>query len=566
VVAAAGLLLGWQRDLTASARQGSPDDESEVGIPIEDAVVRKTCATCHTIDQKGQISRLSFQRKTPEGWERTVRRMAALNGMQTDPTTARYVVKYLSNHLGLAPDEARPAAFEVERRQTDYKYAANGDAESVCTKCHSMGRVISQRRTKNEWHLLVALHRGLYPQVDFQVFRRSGAAGDASGERPADTRQPVQKAIDHLVTAFPLRTAAWTAWSATMRPPQIVGSWAIRGSEPGKGPFFGRAEIRASKEGASDEYITELSYTFAKSGDRVTRSGQVVVYAGYQWRGRSTSNKPGEPALREVMWVDREWRTISGRWFSGGYDELGLDVELQKIGRETTVLGADVAALHAGATEQPVKVYGVNLPAPLALFEIDFGPGITVTRVDASSPESATIRVNVAPTAAVGARDVVVARTPLSAAVTVYDRIHRIAVTPRAAMARVGGIVFPKMVAQFEARAYHNGPDNRPETADDLDLGVVPAQWALEEYAVRYGDDDVRFVGSVDEATGRFTPNVDGPNAERRGNANNIGDVWVVARFSTAAAGADVTGAALTARAHLLVTVPLYMRWESASQ
>jgi quinohemoprotein amine dehydrogenase len=122
------------------------------------------------------------------------------------------------------------------------------------------------------------------------------------------------------------------------------------------------------------------------------------------------------------------------------------------------------------------------------------------------------------------------------------------------------------MVAQFEARAYHNGPDNRPETADDLDLGVVPAQWALEEYAVRYGDDDVRFVGSVDEATGRFTPNVDGPNAERRGNANNIGDVWVVARFSTAAAGADVTGAALTARAHLLVTVPLYMRWESASQ
>ena len=94
------------------------------------------------------MSRISFQRQTPEGWQSTVQRMAALNGLQIDAATAREVVKYLANNLGLAPEEAKPASWEVERRGIDYKYTANTDAEAVCIKCHSMGRVISQRRTQ----------------------------------------------------------------------------------------------------------------------------------------------------------------------------------------------------------------------------------------------------------------------------------------------------------------------------------------------------------------------------------------------------------------------------------
>ncbi len=45
---------------------------------------------------------------------------------------------------------------------------------------------------------------------------------------------------------------------------------------------------------------------------------------------------------------------------------------------------------------------------------------------------------------------------------------------------------------------------------------------------------------------------------ERSGNRNNIGDVWVIATY----AGDADEDAVLRARAHLLVTVPLYMRWE----
>ena len=123
-------------------------------------------------------------------------------------------------------------------------------------------------------------------------------------------------------------------------------------------------------------------------------------------------------------------------------------------------------------------------------------------------------------------------------------------------MARVGGVVFPRQLQQFDATGWHDGPDGKPGTGDDLPLGSVPVAWSLEEYSVTYDDDDLKYVGTIDQK-GLFTPAPDGPNPERSGQRNNVGDVWVVARYTPPGGGAAVTG-----RAHLLVTVPLYMRWE----
>ena len=83
----------------------------------------------------------------------------------------------------------------------------------------------------------------------------------------------------------------------------------------------------------------------------------------------------------------------------------------------------------------------------------------------------------------------------------------------------------------------------------------------MEEYTATYNDDDIKFVGTLNEGTGRFTPNIEGPNPQRSGQRNNVGDVWVVAKVL----GDGVSGKpapTLRARAHLLVTVPLYMRFE----
>lgn len=548
--------------LMAQAPQptAAPTAKPEEGIPITDATVLKACGTCHKPDDKGQMSRISFQRNTPEGWQLTVQRMASLNGLNIDPATARQVVKYLSNNLGLAPEEAKPSAWEVERRPIDFKYTASADAESTCIKCHSFGRVMSQRRTKTEWELLIAMHRGWYPLVDGQAFRRSGppppSAPSADG-RPADNRHPVEKALDHLIKTFPLKTPEWAAWSVNMRPARLDGTWALSGWEMGKGAIYGRVTITADPA-SPEEFTTSTTYRVARTGETITRSGRSIVYTGYQWRGRS-STAAADSAMREVMMVDRNWRSMEGRWFTGGYDEIGIDVKLERVAGETRALGTDRTALKQGAG-QSLRIYGINLGA-LQLRDIDLGPGITVTRIVESTPEMVTVAVDVAATAAPGSRDLFVAGASRQKALAVFDRIDGIKVKPDWAMARVGGDTFPKMLAQFEAWAYSNGADGKPDSPDDIDLGMVDAAWSLEEYAATYHDDDIKFVGTLNEATGRFTPAIDGPNPNRVGARNNIGDVWVVAKY-LGEASAGTPAPTHRARAHLLVTVPLYMRFD----
>src|SRR5262249_6625887 len=106
-----------------------------------------------------------------------------------------------------------------------------------------------------------------------------------------------------------------------------------------------------------------------------------------------------------------------------------------------------------------------------------------------------------------------------------------------------------------------NGPDGKPNTKDDVELGLLNPSWSIEEYTATYDDDDKDFVGTIDAATGLFTPNIDGPNPKRKNNANNYGDVCVVASYQGPGA-AGAAARALKARAHLLVTVPLYIKWD----
>ena len=538
------LMLAAVAPTTAFAQPAETDDDP--GIPIENAAVQQACSSCHAPDEAGRLSRISFRRTTPEGWQQTIRRMVTLNDAAIAPETAREVVRFLANRLGLAPDEARPAAYEVERRADDQPYD-DADIQQICTQCHSMGRVISQRRTKDEWSLLMAMHRGYYPFADFQAFRRSGP--------PRPEPQPVDQAIAHLSERFPLETPEWAAWSATMRPARVAGTWLLQGDAHGSGPVYGRVTITAVP-GSVDEFTTETSYVYARDGRRVSREGRAIIYTGFQWRGRSSEGQNDPEGLREVMFVERDWQTMNGRWFTGAYDEVGLDVTLERVAGAPAVSGVHPPALRMGST-QTLRIYGMNLAPQTPPDALDLGPGIEVLRIIDTQNDRMDIEVRVDGAAAVGARDLFLDQAALPGALTVYDTVHRVAVTPQAGMARVGGVQFPKQYQQFEARAFHDGPDGESDTDDDLDLGIVDVAWTLEEYAATFGDDDIRFVGAIDPQ-GRFTPAVDGPNVERSGNRNNIGDVWVIATY----AGDADDDAELRARAHLLVTVPLYMRWD----
>src|SRR5687768_9691437 len=250
-LAAAALLAA-----TSLGAQGGPSRDTTTGFEIKDSTTVARCSRCHVKDSTGKfLSRLSYMRKTPEGWETSIRRMMTLQNVRVEPADARAIVRYLSDNQGLAPAELRPGRFEVERRMTEYRYAADTRTENTCKACHSMGRVITQRRTREEWNLLVTMHRGYYPGVDFQGFRRGGPPPPDSAGQP----HPVEQAVTHLARVFPLRTPEWTAWSATMRPPPIAGTWLINGREPGRGAFYGRVTIT---EVAPAEYTTPATYRY----------------------------------------------------------------------------------------------------------------------------------------------------------------------------------------------------------------------------------------------------------------------------------------------------------------
>ena len=530
-------------------------EEVDSGIPISSELVKKSCSPCHKADEKGRLSRISWRRTTPEGWEFTIKRMVSLNGLEIQPADAREVLKYLATNLGLAPEEARAAAFEPEKRMIDYKYS-DKDVEGVCTKCHSMGRVVSQRRSESEWKLLIAMHRGYYPLSDFQAFRRGGPPQTQPGPdgRPPDNRHPMDKVIPKLAEQLALKTPEWSAWAANMRVPKLQGRWAFSGYAPGLGPCYGETTIKPT--GKDDEFQTETRYVQVKSGVTIRRTGKALVYTGFQWRGRSYVESADKAGMREVMLLDRNQRELTGRWFTGGYDETGMDVTLTRLGNDPVVLGLDQIALQAGGARE-VAIHGANFPAGLNPLAIDFGGGVAVKRVVSATPELVKVEVEVAKDATPGPRDVAVAGAFRTGAAMVYDKIDAIKVSPQAGMARAGGINFPKQLQQFEAIAWHNGADGKPDTKDDLNLGPVDVTWSVEEYPATFEDHDKDFVGTLD-ANGLFTPNVDGPNPKRPGNANNIGDVWVVATYKTP------EGKTLRARAHLLVTVPLYVRYDQA--
>lgn len=562
--------FGQSRGAAAPAAAAASDE----GFPVESALVKSRCGSCHRSDDKGRMSRISFRRASAENWELTIKRMVSLNKVTLSPEDARNVLKYLTDHQGLAPEELRPIAFEGERRLVDFSYTADETTSTLCSSCHSIARVLGERRTKEEWQLLVTMHRALYPLVDTQPMNggggfmrsggRGGGRGAAAGGRggrgsetarpgepggdgtPPDDRNPVDRALEHLEKALPLTTSEWSAWSAAMQPPRLAGRWAVSGSQIGKGAVYGDVTI-AADPAAPDTFTTQIRYTVARTGEVVTRSGKAIVYTGYQWRGRAND-------WRETMFVERDWKQIWGRWFTGAYDETGIDVTLTRITTEPIVLGASVTALKTGSTGQNVRIFGVNLPESVRPEDVGLGQGVKVTRIVTARPTELSVDVEIAASAPIGARDGSVAGTVKPALFVVYDKIDGIRVSPQAGLARVGGAVFPKQLQPFEAIGLNNGPDGKPDTADDLNLGPVEVKWSLEEYPATFNDDDIQYVGVLDQS-GLFTPNLDGPNPKRAGNRNNIGDVWVVAEL----AGAKP----IRARAHLLVTVPVYMNWFS---
>lgn len=572
-------------------RDASAQGAKTPGIPINDPLTINKCAGCHARDASGVMSRISFIRTSPEIWDQAIKRMIRLNGLTLTPAELREIVRYLSNNNGLAPEEMKPGFWEVEHRTTGYQddYVPNPVLQKTCNNCHSIGRVLAQRRTRDDYEKLAAMHVGLFPgaaniyrprpakpapAVDSPAREIETSNGGIQMEYPkastppAKEKAPVDLALDYLASAQPLMTPEWTAWKAAMHPQKLAGTWLLSGYEPGKGKIYGQVVI--AHGAADDQFTTNIQFTYVTSATTVKTTGKGVVYTGYSWRGRATG--PSDPgvhpltatatpvAWREAMMISRDGNSIDGRWFWGGYGELGIDVHLVRAGSEPAVLGTDVSALKS-PSKGTVKIYGGSLPTSLKPTDIDFGLGVTVTKVVSVTPSLATVEVDVAKGLPVGLHDLAIGRASNKEALAVYDKIAYIEVEPDAQMSKLGGIKWPKEYAQFEAVAWAAGPDGKANTDDDVYLGPVSAQWHLEEFVSTPNDDDIKYVGSLDDS-GLFTPNVEGINPQRKKQINNqpldnYGDVYVAATYR------DPEGKEYKSKSYLVVTIPNYTIYDT---
>src|SRR5260221_4515165 len=131
-----------------------------------------------------------------------------------------------------------------------------------------------------------------------------------------------------------------------MRSQRLAAAWLSSAYQAERGRFDGKMTVEATA--APDEFTTKIELHYA-TGQIETRTGKGIVYTGYSWRGRSTAAKPSPPAdpndspseTREAMLVSRDGSTMEGRWFWGGYQEFGMDVQLVRQGAETIVLVTD---------------------------------------------------------------------------------------------------------------------------------------------------------------------------------------------------------------------------------
>jgi quinohemoprotein amine dehydrogenase len=569
--------------LPAQGRRGggtsAAPEKPEEGIPVTNPLVIEKCGTCHTKDDKGNLSRISWERTTPEGWEEAIKRMVRLNGLELTPAAARPILKYLSTYHGLAPEEAKPVMYMAEQRIVD-ESIPNETIRSTCMICHALGRAFSWRRTKEEWRLLTNMHSAFFPQAE-DAFRRNlppeaaagggragrggaAAATPAPAAAAASATPPLDEAIDFLSRNYGLHTPEWAAWRARMRTPKIAGRWLVSAHIPGRGNYVGEMLIEPGS--ADDEFVTQVKLRSVNGGPPLVHTGTGLVYAGYSWRGRSRAASTPASAppddlsrqMREVMWISPDQLSAEGRWFWGGYNEFGVDVKMERAADGPMLIATDRTAFQTGAQAAPVRIFGDHLPAEVAPADLDFGAGVTVKRISLHTASELVAELDIAADAIPGKRDVAFRRSVLPAAIAVYDRVDYIKVVPQSTIARLGSPTHPKGFQQFEAIAYQRGADGKNYTADDVELGEIAVTWRVEEFYAVYGDDDKDFVGSLNDS-GFFTPASDGPNPKRKFSRNNYGDIWIVA---TAKDAKDKEGNPLVGRSYLVVTVPTYIRWD----
>ncbi len=492
-----------------------------------DELLNSKCSGCHARTDDG-LQRIKDSRRTPEGWDMTLVRMAQIHGVKYAEGERAALIKHLSDTRGLAPSETAAWRYALERTPGVVESPEDATLAEMCARCHTYARHALQRRTQEDWLKLSHFHLGQYPTTEYQALGR-----DRNWWEIASTEVP-ELLADH----YPLDTEAWNEWSAREHP-DLSGTWRIAGHAEGEGPYHGTVEISAEGE---DRYATVATLNFPE-GRTVVSEGNAIVYTGYEWRG--TADADGK-TIRQVFAVGEDGNTLSGRWFDADNDIDGGTLTAVREG--PAILAVIPEYIRAGETAE-IAVHGVGLDG-----EVSLGAGVDIVETVSADGNIVVVRAMAAGDAGAGRRDVSVGDASASAALAVFQSVDSVRVEPANTIARVGGNDGPlaKVPAQFDAVAYANGADGDAGTDDDVRIGYFDATWSVEPATeIAAALDDVEYAGEMNTATGLFMPAAAGLNPERPYSTNNAGDLVVKATV-------DDNGSEVSGTARLVVTV---QRW-----
>ncbi|WP_173180027.1 quinohemoprotein amine dehydrogenase subunit alpha [Pseudomonas tohonis] len=485
------------------------------------ALLKSKCMGCHIPEGGDRYSRISHQRKTPEGWLMSIARMQVMHGLSISDDDRRTLVKYLADQQGLAPSETEGVRYAMERRLNTVEQF-DEQLTQMCGRCHSGARVALQRRPAREWEHLVNFHLGQWPSLEYQAQSRDRDWLDIA----------LKQMVPELAKRFPLEDQAWADWQKA-RPgaDALPGQWSFSGHMLAKGDVRGVMTVTAD---AGDSFTLQVNGTYA-DGTPFTGSGSAILYNGYEWRGNV---KVGDTTMRQVFAaLDGE---MKGRMFEAEHDERGLDFSAAKVGG-AKLLAVQPASIRAGS-EAELTLVGSGLKGTPQL-----GAGLQVVKVLEATSEQVRVRVRAAADAAPGVRDVALGELR-GVSLAVYSKVTEVKVVPAFSIARVGenGGSTPKVQGRFEAEAWGRDAAGQPYR-----IGYLPANWSVAPFDARAEEDqDVKFAGQM-QKDGVFIPGAAGPNPERRMMTNNAGNLKVIAELEEGGQKGE---------GHLIVTV---QRWNN---
>ena len=244
--------------------------------------------------------------------------------------------------------------FEAERRLVDYTYAADKDLNTSCSGCHSMGRVISERRTKDEWvgaddhaPLLLSGYRRRH-RADSAAAARPEAAGGAAPAvvatgavaKDAATRASHTTSPGTLHDArFHSMSPEWAAWSAAMRTPRLAGRWALAGYQIAardRSTASSRSPIGPTCRTASPR---TASFTYTKTGETFTRKAARSSTPASNGAGDRLTRRTIPARGARSPSSSATARRSRGAGSPARYDETGIDVTLRRVATDPVVIG-----------------------------------------------------------------------------------------------------------------------------------------------------------------------------------------------------------------------------------